>query len=129
MPLPAQTTSGGQLALPSAQAYRALTITNPLGEATPIALESQTQWQAPLLPGGYQFDFVDQIGAAIRHMLGVNAGSHPESDLQASAWTQLAPLTQTGLQTIEPAPLDLLPYVLGLALLIILLEAYLAWRH
>jgi hypothetical protein len=79
-------------------------------------------------PGIYEFELTGRDGEAETRWLGVNAGDVSESDLTAGGW-----LANAETQTVSPAAtsggtFDLTPWLLGLAVLLLVLEGWLAWR-
>lgn len=132
-PLPAVFRTGEGLPLP-AGAYQKVEVAPPDGEPVELAAESlPVVWYGALEPGLYRFRFTAPGGAETRFSAGAIAGDEDESDLRPRAWMQASagadrPAAAERPQQ-PPAPLDLRPWLLGAAVLILLLEAFLAWRR
>src|SRR5690606_36939132 len=93
-------------------------------------------WEGTSEPGLYLFRFLDAQGEATEHVLGVNAGDEVESDLRPREWTSRPASGSTSVRA-GGAPddagddrrrLDLMPWLLAAAILVLIGEAYLAWR-
>lgn len=142
MPFSASFNTGEGVRLPALGGFDTLSISVP-GEAP---LEYRTVWpevwEHTLEPGLYRFTWKSRAGDSLEYIAGVNAGDEIESDFRLRAWAEAA---GTGIPSItgsspgnstplgasseqEHRPVDLLPWLLGAALLVLFLEATLAWR-
>jgi hypothetical protein len=119
----------------------------PGAEGETQALEFRSNWPGhwppvsddTLQPGLYGLEVQDLSGQVHNYQVGVNAGDAGESDVRRQAWitefqSQAAGQAQSG-QGGNQEPngdqeqrLDLMPWLLAAALLILLFEAGLAWR-
>ncbi|MBN1666353.1 MAG: VWA domain-containing protein [Anaerolineales bacterium] len=97
------------------------------------AWQTGTDAFIPDAPDIYQLALTGRDGETETRWLGVNAGDRQESDLTAGGW-----LANAEAQTVTPIEtfggdhqnddLDLTPWLLGLAALLLVLEGWLAWR-
>jgi hypothetical protein len=133
-PLPASVKTGQALALPPAGQFQSLRVSAP--EESPAVFQDNwpTSWEKTLSPGLYRFTFTSQAGGNTEYLSGVNAGDETESDLRPRAWVNDLPdsISDSGTQNFPEDQnqgwIDLLPWLLASALIVILLEATLAWR-
>jgi hypothetical protein len=137
-PLPASLPAGEAIVLPPTGGDQHLQIQAPGQEAVDLGSNWPDAWEATLEPGPYRV-FVQSVdGKTAEYGVGINAGDPVESDLRPRPWTQAAPTGQgqtpqmgsvLGLAEESGArPIELLPWLLGAALLALALEAVLAWR-
>jgi Ca-activated chloride channel family protein len=85
-------------------------------------------WDNTLKPGPYQIQIESNSGRITSHIIGVNAGDIQESDL--NPWAKIeGQLSQSSpMPTNVENTLDLFPWILGLAVALLFMEAMLAWR-
>lgn len=142
-PLPASLYTGERIPLPATGEFRELRVNAPGGEASRFGRNWPAAWENTLEPGAYHFRFAGPGGASFEYVSGVNAGQESESDLRPRAWAraaerspgtgrpaagQPAPALPAQAERQEARSLDLMPWLLALAALLLLLEAKLAWR-
>jgi hypothetical protein len=126
-PLPEQIQLGEEIVLPPAGSYLSVALTPP-GQPRQVFPSGWPRvWEATFSPGEYRFEYEDRDGSTRRFSIGVNAGSLSESDISPREW-----VNRTGFgedpSTREAGEVDLTPWLLGLAIVCLLLEAVLAWR-
>jgi Ca-activated chloride channel family protein len=125
---PDQIDVGAQIQLPPLSEYPDLNITNPEGDVISSANENQESFTQTKLPGVYHIDLTDTTGTMEEYSFAVNTGSLAESDLTPREWVQDVDINaETGIGA-ETYVTDLSPWLLGIALAFIFLEAVLAWR-
>jgi hypothetical protein len=121
--IPDQIQTGDTLWIPSGASVSLLT---PAGARHELGA-CPCQWADTHAPGVYRLDAAQPSGAVQTYWVGANAGSLLESDLAAG---QAA--VDSGQPPVNPAeleqPLPLTPYLLGLVVLLLLWEAWIAWR-
>lgn len=131
-PLPPSLKTGDAAPLPAAGSYQSVRITPPGGTEVVLEQEWPEAWQQTLDPGLYRFRLIQVDGEAVDFASGVNAGDPQESDLRVRPWTTAVGnqggASGTGTEGDEQ-PLDLRPWLLGAAILMLLVEATLAWRR
>jgi hypothetical protein len=137
-PLPGSIQAGEPLRLPPPGASQALQVVPPAGSPTGFQREWPSLWEETLDPGLYRVVLEGAGGQSNEYLVGVQAGDASESDLRPRSWTQAAQASETGAPAASPPaavdpsagkrPLDLLPWLMGAALLALLVEAVLAWR-
>jgi len=136
--LPASVQTGEPIPLPPSGETGALRVTPP--QAAPAEFQAgwPAAWEGTLDPGLYHFS-VDYAagpgaqGSRFEFVSGANAGHPEESDLGPRPWASLLAGSASG-QEAQPAEadrrfIDLTPWLLAAALLVILAEAALAWRR
>jgi hypothetical protein len=129
-PLPEAVSPGEPVGLPSAHLVPFLTITAPDGGRHAFTAQRGAQFTDTYAPGLYVLEG-QTIGGQDWHAgFGVNAGSALESDLRVSAQPLLRSIADSG----GPPPLqsnppwNLWPWIVLLVLVIMVVEAALAWR-
>jgi hypothetical protein len=137
-PLPASIQAGDPLRLPPPGAAQSLQVIPPDGSPAGFQQEWPSVWNETLDPGLYRVILEGAGGQSSETIVGVQAGDASESDLRPRSWTQAALGSENSAPTASPPaamdpsagkrPLDLLPWLMAAALVIMLVEAALAWR-
>ena len=125
--LPASLRAGEALALPPADIFADLTVTNPNGESAAFGPSGARVYGATSATGLYRLASQFASGQPWQAAVGVNAGALDESDLRAQAapkFTTRRGAFDTGLSD----GLELWPLLAALVALCLLVEARLAWR-
>lgn len=128
-PLPLAQPTGVPLPLLDTSNFPFLRIIPPTGEPIEFNATRPKTWEKTLDPGIYQIEAVDINGQEYLFSIGVNAGSEAESDLRLQDWVKDGQ-QEIHKSSIEQAlnEIDLTPWILGLTILLLILEAKLAWR-
>jgi hypothetical protein len=127
---PAALRLGEVVPLWPASQFPQVSIVFPEGEEVELGPDHASTWDGAVQPGSYRVTFTDVDGGETSFALGINAGAFGESNLEPREWTKEAaqlPVQTTGVDSIAQQ-LDLTPWVLLLALLVLFWEAWLAWR-
>ena len=128
LPVPAQVTTGETIHLPSVTDFQQLMFSTPLDTlSTGTNLEIQT-FDQTIDPGLYHFTLVDASGRSTEYDVGSNRGDLEESNLTPQAWTYDSNTTINGTPGITDPMMPLSPWLLALAVLLLLLETGLAWH-
>jgi Ca-activated chloride channel family protein len=148
-PLAVTIRTGQLLILPPAGEYRSVRIIPPeasyssgnseasiAGKSEAFSGTWPAVWAQTLEPGGYRLELEDMAGRQLVQVVGVNAGDETESDLSPRTWVSAqasraaagSAVHPGGISTGVQEPLNLAPWLAGLAGLLLLLEAGLAWR-
>ena len=129
-PLPPAFQTGDTLPLPVTGSYETIEITPP-GQP-PVAMDQDwpAEWTDTQSPGLYRFRYIEADGDVSEFATGARAGDAEESDLRARAWVEneAAAANASENSDRENQQIDLRPWLLGAAILVLLLEAILAWR-
>ncbi len=125
---PGSLLAGKSLSLPPAGRYASIQITAPDGGKQEWGLEPPPYWLPLSGPGVYGEILVTQTGEKRQVVFGVNAGSTEESDTRPRAAAEEVSGEAQEQARLEDRPLNLAPWLLGIALLVLLVEAWLAWR-
>ena len=125
--LPTHLRAGQPLPVPDVNDYSHVHLRGP-GVDLVWASERPTVWTETLEPGLFQLDLINLDGGTERYAVGVNIGDPHESDLRPRGWIQqrLAPVIAAPV-AIDRS-INLAPWLLALAVLMMFLEARLAWR-
>ncbi len=124
---PQQLALGSALSLPAAAQVTSLTIQPPEGSPVRFGAERPPAWEGAVRPGLYRVTASDPTGQTDGFIVGVNAGDLSESNITPGRF-------QTGGGTDTPGaaeteqPVSLAAYLVALAGLLLLAEAWLAWR-
>lgn len=86
------------------------------------------RWSETTRAGLYEIETVNRDGAKTAARVAVNAGNKDESDLRPRSWSLEAGPAEAQVSRQQSDVLSLTPYLLGLALALLALEAWLAWR-
>ncbi|MFQ5615566.1 MAG: hypothetical protein ACE5GO_03800, partial [Anaerolineales bacterium] len=124
---PDQIQTGDTLPLPAPDQYPAVRILPPGGDPLEYTAARPPAWGDTLDPGLYRIEPVDPDGVTSAFSLGVNAGDLDESDIAPGQFSVDSGQSSGG-SAMTGQPVLLLPYLLALAALLLLLEAWLAWR-
>jgi hypothetical protein len=124
---PQQIAAGDPLPLPAAENYPEIRIVAPDGMETVLTGERPSAWTGFRVPGVYEIMLQDLEGAESRFPLGVSAGNLDESDITPGDWpagvaSPPHPVSQT------EQPVSLVPWLLGAIVLLLIFEAWPAWR-
>jgi hypothetical protein len=124
---PGQLSLGSPLELPAPGQAASLTVQPPAGEPVRFGAQHPAEWAGATAPGLYRVSLTDPNGLALAYLVGVNAGDLAESDISPGRFATSEGLAAAG--TVETQqPVSLASWLLGLAGLLLLLEAWLAWR-
>jgi Ca-activated chloride channel homolog len=131
-PLPASFKTGAAPPLPALGSYRSIEVTPPGGAPAELETSVLAGRMDTLEPGVYRFRLTRPDGEVSAFSAGANAGDAAESDLRARPWW--GSLGGGNGQSGQAAPppdraIDLRPWLLGAAILALVLEAGLAWRR
>ena len=127
--LPAAIKAGEDLALPEPGKYRALSIKAPKAETATFINTWPDVWSLNQTPGVLEIEFEDTAGIKSSMAVGINAGNPLESDLSVSEPAQPAEASLSGSDVVGKGEMvNLTPWLLGLAMIILFMEAMLAWR-
>ena len=119
---------GQPLSLPDANLYPSIKISDPGGHEATYGLNAPALHSDTHLPGIYQIDLVDIEGKVSTYFVGANAGSREESNLTFQPRTDVqAKSQQIGFDNSK-RKIALFPWLLGLAIILLVTEARIAWR-
>jgi hypothetical protein len=130
-PLPASFKTGQALPLPAPGNYAGVRIITPAGESSNWQNRWPSAWLETLEAGIYQVELTDGAGRRVVFAAGANAGDENESDLRPRAWTGAVSSNDTpmaGLPGEDDPSFDLWPWLLAATVLVMMAEAWLAWR-
>jgi hypothetical protein len=120
--------TGKPVQLPAAGQYVSLNIIPPSGSPVIFNESWADNWEFTTEPGIYRFELTERSGKRVIHSIGINAGDMTESRLAPQEWSEKYQGSQSTLSDDYDEQLDLTPWLLALALLLLLLEAWLSWR-
>lgn len=127
--LPKNIKSGEKIALPLEDDFPRLMVSKPAGEVVEFTSDRPLDWSDTLEQGVYFFELIDFDGRQNRYAIGVNAGSEVESDIRTQDWISNFDGQIAGtLRTDADQTVNLMPWLLAIATLLLLMEAWLAWR-
>jgi hypothetical protein len=131
-PVPAGFSTGEALPLPAPGTYQAVEISPPRGE--PIRLEGSwpERWLDTADPGLYRVTLRGADGSRSEYASGARAGDAVESDLRPRDWVETIGASAVDGDVDSGAPprrLDLRGWLLGAVVLLLIMEAFLAWRR
>jgi hypothetical protein len=127
-PFPGLQATGKPVQLPASGQYISLQITPPFGPPVNFNESWADNWEQTREPGIYRFELTERSGKRVTHSIGINAGDMIESRLAPQEWSEEYQRTQAALLDDYDEQLDLTPWLLSLAVLLLLLEAWLSWR-
>jgi Ca-activated chloride channel homolog len=127
-PFPEFVDSGDPIRLPEPDNYFSLTITSPSGQPVLFGGEWMDEWTNTNEPGIYHFELIEKSGKKSDNFVAVNSGNVLESHLTPQIWTQKYSGVLPSSSDDLSVRLDLMPWLLGLAVLLFLLEALMSWR-
>jgi Ca-activated chloride channel homolog len=127
-PLPPSVPPGTGIDLPSTQSFPILRVTTPSGQVRNLGAERDPLFGQTHEPGLYLFDGLSAGGEQWQAAVGVNVGDAHESDLRRSVRPALAQSAGAVDASGPPRPFKLWPLAVVLALVVLLVEARLAWR-
>jgi len=117
---------GGSLPLPDSLAARQVTIQPPAGNPIQFGAERPPSWQ-PQETGLFRLTYVGPDGVSAGFLFGVNAGDLLESDITPARFA--VPDGSGSAEEVEVAqPVSLAAWILGLSALVLVFEAWLAWK-
>ena len=136
-PLPPGFLTGEPVPLPARGSYQSIQITPPHQAEIQLEQDWPAEWTQTLNPGLYQFRFTRASGETMQFSAGARAGEAMESDLRPRGWTQAVGANSAGANsattspetTQKERPVDLRIWLLGAAVVLLGLEATLAWRR
>lgn len=123
-----QILAGEPIPLPSYLQYPSMRIFPPDGETIQLTRDRPSEWRDTNLPGYYGLELTDPDGRTIALTLGANVGTREEADILPRGWEISADQSTTAVDSEAGAAINLTPWLLGAAALLLLLEAGLAWR-
>jgi Ca-activated chloride channel homolog len=127
-PLPSALDTGLPLSLLSPVEYPFMKLTLPDGNSFEFGRERPTFFQQTQVHGVYRIEGLDAEGRTNNFFIGLNSGNQTESDIRQRAWaTNLVRLDQDR-ETRVSQEVNLMPWLLGLAILLLFMEAWLSWR-
>lgn len=131
--LPQTIKTGEPLLLPPSGTYQALQLIPPDGVVAQWDEQLPAEWNLTQDPGFYRVHILEFDGEVKEFSTGANSGDVLESDLRTPEWVKSLRSTAPGGFTPpgeqENTQIDLRPWMLGVALLLLALEANLAWRR
>ena len=121
-----------QIPLPALEDYQLLRVTAPGAESVEYRQNWPAAWEDTSIPGTYLIELQDANGELSAHAVGVNAADEEESDLSPKEWSRsvagsTSSATSSG-SVVEERQVNLMPYLLGLVIFLLVIEAALAWR-
>jgi hypothetical protein len=127
--LPGAIKTGEVISLPPASEFPTVLMTTPDGTRTDLSSTREDSYFSTTEPGIYEIELVDLDGGRKTFSLGVNAGDLEESNIRPQPWSLGRTSSTLGTQPRgREIPLNLTPWLLGFATLILILEAWIAWR-
>jgi Ca-activated chloride channel homolog len=127
-PFPQFIDSGDPIRLPDPGNYFSLTGTSPSGQPVLFSGEWMDEWINTHEPGIYHFELIEKSGKKSDHFVAVNSGNVLESHLTPQVWMQKYSNGLPAFSEDSTGRLDLMPWLLGLAALLFILEAWMSWR-
>jgi hypothetical protein len=125
--LSGQAVVGAALELPDPEAFPMIQIQPPEGETIVLDSSRAPTWAGAQTVGIYVLTLTDLNGAERLAYLGVNAGDVAESNLLRQAELVRRP-DSAGTTRSETVDVSLQPWLLAAAVVLLMVEAYLAWR-
>lgn len=128
--LPPSIGPGEAIALPSADLFPLLTLTRPDGSTQTLGNDRPATLNDTFTPGLYVLRGQSAAGDTWQSGVGVNAGTPEESELRLSAQPAFAAANPGALdpRTTAASVIDLWPWVVLVVVLVLLAEAWVAWR-
>lgn len=129
-PLPLQLSAGDELPLPRAVLYPQLQLLAPDGTRHDLSSNRPAAWDDTHTPGRYRLELTGASGEEKTVVVGVNTGSLAESNIRPGRWPE--DVRASG--AVQEAAiggertLNLMPWLLAAAALLLLAEGALAWR-
>lgn len=128
LPLPACMHTGEVLQLPTADDYPLVRVLPPQGSTVELPASRPPGWERTSDPGIYRLEMVDLDGATHDCSIGFNAGDETESNLSLGDWLSDRKDAEAVAQAEATREINLVPWLLGATVLLLGLEAALAWR-
>jgi len=127
--LPGAIKPGETIPLPPASDFPTVLMTTPGGNRLDLsAARADRLFNAADL-GIYEIELVDLDGGRKNFSLGVNAGDLEESNIEPQPWRLRMTFNTPEIRPqVMEIPLNLTPWLLAFATLILILEAWIAWR-
>lgn len=126
--LPHEVELGEVVILPDKEKYQSLEIITPNDSELIVNQNWVDKYSDTHTPGLYQFIFEDKDGNLNKNYVGVNTGADDESDLFVYLREDLNGDELSFDERINLQGVELLPWLLGLAFFLLLIEALLSWR-
>ena len=124
---PSQIALGQALALPGVEQAASITIQPPSGDPIRFGTDHPDEWSGAHFPGIYRVTWTDPNGLSQGLLIGVNAGHLVESNITPGQFPAGSrPVAAGAIESLQPV--SLASWLLGLVGLLLLLEAWLAWR-
>jgi hypothetical protein len=132
-PLPQGIKTSQPIPLPPAGSYQALQLISPTQSVKEWNGDWPIEWSETQDPGFYRFKMLKHTGEVDDFSTGAMSGDVLESDLRVRDWVSSVDsfnpsLLKTGSENEEKS-IDLRPWLLIVALLLLIMEASLAWRR
>ncbi len=109
------------------QLYNAVTIILPDQTRETFRSKWDTTWNNTTVPGFYTVQLQSNTGKEMSYVIGVNAGDFQESDIKPQVVVESTALDLGKIK--QEQQIDLTPWLLGAALILVMIEATLAWRR
>jgi hypothetical protein len=126
--LPVEIQIGDPLPLPDTGNFQSLQIIAPNGKKTTYPSTWPTEINDIYLPGVYQVNLKNNDGMESESYVGINVGSEEESDLTFKTRENLSGIESSSNAIDSNQTIDLFPWLLGFSILLMMVEARLAWR-
>jgi hypothetical protein len=126
-PIMSQVNVGEPIEIKNVGQYSSITVTDP--EGITYELESGAErYDNTTLEGLYEVVTTDLDGEVTTHRIGVNAGHAEESYLLEGSWVKDQEADPLESEIMSLSTTDLTPWLLGLLILLLVFEAWIAWR-
>lgn len=123
---------GHAIILPSTGDYQVIRISPPIADNVEYRQSWPALWESTSDPGAYLLELEDMSGKPSVFAVGINAADKDESQLHPQDWVSEVDdysMADASSKTTDTTRLiNLMPYLLGLVIFLMLMEAILAWR-
>ncbi len=126
--LPGQLAAGQPLPLPGAERYPSVRLTTPDDQDIEYSAPRPAEYLSTQMPGIYSLETDDLKGITRSLQVAVNAGSALESNLSGVGWAQALADASNPETVRAEGQTDLTPWLLTVAVILLVLEAWRAWR-